>query len=247
MELSTLLQKPVAHRGLHDDAAPENSIAAFRAAISYGYPIETDVRLSKDGEIVVFHDASLARMTGANLNVADCTAEELALLHLSGSQEHIPLFSDFLREVDGKVPLLIEIKNMPSVNKKAFAAHLAKALKDYRGEYAVQSFQPFYLSAFKKYRPDVPCGVLATAQSSKGDFDNSPFWKMKARAVKNMSFNNMVKPDFISYHFADYPQKSTEKFKGKKFAWTVRSPEEEAYARKYADNIIFEGYIPAVK
>ena len=152
MELSTLLQKPVAHRGLHDDTAPENGIAAFRAAVSYGYPIEMDVRLSKDGEIVVFHDASLARMTGANLNVADCTAEELSLLHLAGSQEHIPLFSDFLREIDGKVPLLIEIKNMPSVNKKAFAAHLAEALKDYRGEYAVQSFQPFYL---RNPTPDV--------------------------------------------------------------------------------------------
>lgn len=235
---------PVAHRGLHNETLPENGMGAFRAAMREGYTIETDVRLSKDGEIMVFHDDHLFRMTGANLAVSDCTAAELARLKLGASNERIPLFSEFLSTVDGQVPLLIEIKNMPSVNTKVFIGKIAEALKTYGGQVAVQSFSPFYVKEFKSLRPDIPCGILATASAVKEDFGGSAFWRIKARAIKNMSFNKKVKPDFISYHFKDYPQKSTENFHGLKLAWTVRSPEDEAYARKYADNIIFENYIP---
>ncbi len=246
MELEFLLKKPIAHRGLHDENIPENSFSAFRAAVAYGLPIETDVRLSQDGKIVVFHDDSLLRMTGANLLVENCTAEDLSVLHLGGKEERIPLFSDFLKEIDGKVPLLIEIKNMPSVKTDAFIGLIADALKDYQGEYAVQSFQPFYVGAFKKLRPDIPAGVLSTGVSTKADFGGSPIWRIKAHAVKYMSFNKKIKPDFISYRFCDYPNRATEKFTGKKLAWTVRSEQDEAYARKYADNIIFEGYLPKI-
>lgn len=246
MELDFILKKPIAHRGLHDENNPENSIPAFQAAIACGYPIEMDVRLSKDGEIVVFHDDTLSRMTGANLNVIDCSFEDLSVLRLADSQERIPLFSDFLKEIDGKVPLLIELKNMPSVNTKDFIRLFADSLKDYKGEYAVQSFSPFYIKAYKALRPDIPSGILATANSSKADFNNSPIWRLKARAVRNMSFNKSIKPEFISYHFADYPNKATDKFSGPKLGWTVRSPEDEAVARKYADNIIFEGYLPKI-
>ena len=124
---------------------------------------------------------------------------------------------------------------MPNVNTKDFIALFAEELKDYKGEYAVQSFSPFYIKEYKKLRPDIPAGILGTTDSSKTDFNNSPIWRIKARAVRNMSFNKSVKPDFISYHFKDYPQKSTEKFQGLKLAWTVRSAEDEAYARKYAE------------
>ena len=244
MEFDFILKKPIAHRGLHDENNPENSIGAFRAAIACGFPIEMDVRLSKDGKIVVFHDDSLHRMTGANLLVKDCSFEDLLHHRLAGSQERIPLFSDFLKEIDGKVPLLIELKNMPSVNTKDFINLFAEELKDYKGEYVVQSFQPFYVKAFKKVRPDIACGVLARAGATKADFNNSPIWKIKSRMLENMSLNKRVKPDFISYCFSDYPNKATEAFQGPKLAWTIRSPEDEAYARKYADNIIFENYLP---
>lgn len=246
MELDFILKKPIAHRGLHDGNNPENSFSAFHAAVACGFPIETDVRLSKDGKLVVFHDDDLGRMTGANLLVKDCSFEDLSVLRLAGSQERIPLFSDFLKEIDGNVPLLIELKNMPSVNTKDFINIFAEALKDYKGEYAVQSFQPFYIKAFKALRPDIPAGILATAQSCKADFGGSPLWRIKARAMKNMSFNKSVKPDFISYNFGDYPNKATDKFTGPKLGWTVRSPEDEERARKYANNIIFEGYIPKI-
>ena len=167
MELDFILKKPIAHRGLHDENNPENSISAFQAAIACGYPIEMDVRLSKDGKIVVFHDDSLDRVTGANLLVKDCSFEDLSVLRLAGSQERIPLFSDFLKEVNGQVPLLIELKNMPSVNTKDFISFFCEELKDYKGEYAVQSFSPFYIREYKKLRPDIPAGILATAGSTK--------------------------------------------------------------------------------
>lgn len=246
MELDFILKRPIAHRGLHDENNPENSIPAFHAAIACGFPIETDIRLSKDGKIVVFHDDTLSRMTGANLNVIDCSSEDLSVLRLADSQERIPLFSDFLKEIDGKVPLLIEFKNMPSVNTKDFIRLVSEELKDYKGEYAVQSFSPFYIKAFKELCPEVPAGILATEESTKADFGGSLFWRIKARAVKNMSFNKSVKPDFISYHFKGYPNKATDKFTGPKLAWTIRSPEDETYARKYADNIIFENYLPKI-
>ena len=244
MELDFILKKPIAHRGLHDENNPENSIGAFRAAIAFGFPIEMDVRLSKDGKVVVFHDDGLERMTGANLLVKDCSFEDLSVLRLAGTQERIPLFSDFLQEIDGKVPLLIELKNMPSVNTKDFVSLIAEELKDYKGQFAVQSFQPFYVKAFKKLRPDIPAGVLARAGATRSDFDTAFLWRFKARALKKMSFNRSVKPDFISYMFSDYPNQYTDKFQGAKLAWTVRSPEDEEHARKYADNIIFEGYVP---
>lgn len=241
-----LTEIPVAHRGLHDDRLPENSLGAFLAAANKGYAIETDVRLTKDGALVLFHDDNLSRMAGIEKKVSECTAEQLSRVRLGGTDERIPLLSELLSAVCGRVPLLIEIKDMPKVKTKDFIKKVSDALEGYRGEYAVQSFQPFYVKAFKKLRPEVPCGVLATAVSNKGDFGNSPFWKIKARMVKNMSFNRTVKPDFISYYFASYPQKSTEKFKGAKLAWTVRSPEEEARARQYADNIIFENFLPEI-
>lgn len=246
MQLDFILKKPIAHRGLHDENIPENSFSAFQAAIACGFPIEMDVRISKDGKLVVFHDDGLGRMTNANLLVKDCSFEDLSVLRLAGSQERIPLFSDFLNEIDGKVPLLIELKNLPNVNTKDFIKLFADEMKDYKGEYAVQSFQPFYIKAFKELRPDIPAGILATAQSSKADFAGSPIWRIKARAVRNMSFNKSVKPDFISYNFGDYPNKATEKFTGAKLAWTIRSPEDEEYARRYADNIIFENYLPKI-
>lgn len=244
MQNSFLTQTPIAHRGLHDANKPENSFAAFQAAIEQGYAIETDVRISKDHRLIIFHDDSLFRMTGLNQAAENLTANELSMLRLGGSREKIPLFSEFLEAVGGKTPLLIEIKNVPNIDTKEFIAQISNALDGYSGEYAVQSFVPFYVQEMKKRRPDVPCGILGTAQSSKEDFNGSPLWRIKARVIKNMSFNKRIKPDFISYHAPDYPQKSTEKFKGIKLAWTVRSVTEEKAARNFADNIIFENYLP---
>ncbi len=234
---------PIAHRGLHSDA-PENSMSAFEAAIKAGYAIETDVRLTKDGALVLFHDDNLLRMTGVEKKVIDCTLLELQTYRLGGTQEKIPLFSEFLDVLGGRVPFLLEIKNVPEIDAKTFIGQISDALSGYRGVYAVQSFQPLYVHTFRKLRKNILCGILATASSSKKDFGNSPLWRLKSFAVRHMSLNFWAKPDFISFRFSDYPTRETEKFKGIKLAWTVRSKEDERYARKYADNIIFEEYTP---
>ena len=244
MENSFLTTLPVAHRGLHGGDIPENTMPAFLAAIEKGYAIETDVRLSKDGVLFLFHDDYLNRLTGQNGAFIDRTAQEISKLKVAG--EHVPTLEEFLKVVNGRAPILLEIKNVPQVKTKEFIKKVSDAFEGYAGEYAVQSFNPAYVRAYKKLRPDVTCGLLATALSSKADFGGSPIWRFKAFAVKHMIFNRMSKPDFISYHFAHYPNRATDKFKGPKLGWTIRSLEDEVYARKYCDNIIFENYNAAI-
>lgn len=231
---------PIAHRGLHESGVPENSLAAFRAAAEAGYCIETDVRFSKDGTLVVFHDNDLSRMTGDPRRVEELTCRELKELRLGGTDERIPLLSELFEAADG-VPLLVEIKSMPFAKGKEVASALAPLLDAYRGEYAVQSFDPFYVKAYKSLRPAIFCGLLAKARYDDHDVA-PPFRAFKKRRLENMTFCR--NPDFLSFLFSDFPTPRTEKFRGTKFAWTIRSPEEEAIARKYADNIIFENYRP---
>lgn len=240
-----LTKTPIAHRGLHDKEKPENSLPAFEAAIACGFPIETDVRFTKDKQLVIFHDDTLYRMTGDKRAVSDCTLEELDALLLDG-KERIPTFEDFLHCVAGRTPLLIEIKNMGGVKGEEIASALAHALKDYRGEYAIQSFQPLYVKAYKKLCPHILCGVLATALSEKALFGGGPLWRIKAYIVRNLSLNFWVKPDFVSYSFSDLPRRRVTKFKGFKLGWTVRSREDEVQARKFVDGIIFENYLPEI-
>ena len=203
-----------------------------------GYAIETDVHFTKDGQIAVFHDDNLERMTGDKRDLKDLTLAELKELRLGGTEERIPSFEEFLALVNGKVPLLIEIKEMKGVKGREIAAAMLAVMKkiDYRGEYAVQSFDPFYAKAYKKLCPAVPCGEM----SKKGD---SLAWKFKAHLLSRLKLNGLVKPDFVSYGFWQLPQKCVTKFGGTKLAWTVRSPEDDAHARKYVDNIIFENYL----
>ena len=238
---------PIAHRGLHGDGRPENSLAAFRAAIRAGYAIETDVRFTKDKQLAVFHDDTVDRMTDASGKVSAFTAADLTSLTLGGSSERIPLFSEFLEEVAGKAPVLLEIKDMPGVKGEEIAEAIAREAERTPLAYAVQSFQPAYVKAYKKRCPAVACGILASGQKfTKADFGGSPVWRIKAHVLKYMSMNGSVKPDFISYRAADLPFKKVSAFKGAKLCWTVRSEEEAARVKPYTDNIIFEGFLPAI-
>ena len=240
-----LTEIPIAHRGLHREGLPENSMGAFAAAVEAGYAIETDVRFTKDRKLVLFHDDDLRRLTGNEPEVLDCTFAELKELRLEGTDEQIPAFEELLRIADGKAPLLIEIKSMNGITGKEIAEAVAAEIDrvGFKGEYAIQSFNPDYVKSYKKIRPKILCGILSSRTVSDSDF-KPPFRWFKKFVVRNMALNFQVKPDFISYLFSNYPNRLTDKFKGPKLAWTVRSPEDEAYARKYADNIIFENFIP---
>ena len=154
-----LLSSPIAHRGLWNDTIVENSLLAYQNAVAHGYPIEIDLYSSKDGEIVCFHDDTLSRMTGKDGYVYEKTLSELKELSLQNSTQKIPTLKEVLSLVNGKVPLLIELKDQPD---KSYIARAVQILKNYKGEFAIQSFNPMYLLKIKKLAPEFIIGILGT-------------------------------------------------------------------------------------
>jgi glycerophosphoryl diester phosphodiesterase len=235
-----------AHRGLHNEERAENSISAFRAAVEAGYGIELDVRLSKDGELVVFHDPTLKRMTSIEGKVIDYTREELATFRLGNTEDTVPTLREVLDTVDGRVPLLIEIKMQG--DERGIAEKLAEVIADYRGEYIVESFNPLALRTFKKLMPKIPIGILSMQYGKEEAFRG----KLLYFLLENLALNFLMRPDFIAYEkggsanaILRYIRKTYET---PLFAWTVRSAEEEERAISDGfDTVIFEKYIPEDK
>lgn len=233
-----------AHRGLHNADLPENSAAAFLAACRAGYGIELDVQLSSDGIPVVFHDATLNRVCDVDARVIDRTAEELGKTALCGKPEHtIPTFADVLRLVDGRVPLMVEIKGTSKENTYAVCEAVAPLLDAYEGQYCIESFNPYAVYWFKKNRPEVVRGQLS-----------SHFWRdPKHRTATGLLMQSLVtncitKPDFVSFD-RRYSRLfsftvATRLWRGYATAWTVQSRAQEIICRRRFDCIIFENYLP---
>ena len=231
-----------AHRGLHNAERAENSMSAFRAAVEAGFGIELDVRLSKDGRLVVFHDDTLDRVCGREGRVDDFTAEELATFRLSGTEDGIPLFTDVLAVVDGKIPLLVEIKE--NVGNSAVSKEACRILADYKGRYIVESFNPLSLRTVKEENPEIVRGILAYRYFAE-EKNRKPLYFL----LQCLMLNFLCRPAFIAYNHKDGRYLALRFvrffFKTPTVAWTVCSPEEEAIALKNGfDSIIFEGYIP---
>lgn len=226
-----LITQPVAHRGLHDDSVPENSLLAFQLAAAHGYAVELDVALSKDGEVVVFHDAHLARVTGKDAYIWELTLSELRTLRLCDTDQRIATLSEVLSLLRGRVPLLIEIK--AHADKSVVEKTLA-VLSTYRGQYALQSFDPRIIGRVKKQNPKVIRGILA----SQEDNDESAFRRF---FIRTMPLNFHIKPDFISHSYEGIAQLPERKIKNKALlCWTIRTNEQLSFARRHADNVIFE-------
>lgn len=241
-EMKDYKTKMYAHRGLHNDERAENSMSAFKAAVDSGYGIELDIRLSKDGKLVVFHDDTLDRVCGREGKVIDFTAEELATFSLNGTGEGVPLFSDVLSVIDGKVPLLVEIKENPGDNRVSLAG--CEMLKDYKGNYIIESFNPLSLRTVKKNMPHIPRGIL-----SHRYYAYEPYRKPLYFLLQALLFNFTCRPAFIAYdhrHARSFALRFVRVVFGvPTLAWTVRSAEDEAIARKAGfDGIIFENYLP---
>ena len=235
---SWLFSRPIAHRGLHGIDAPENSLAAFGKAIDAGFPIEIDVRPIDDGTVVVFHDDKLTRMTDLDGYVCNMTKIDLEKVRLRNSDEHIPTFKEVLEFVDGRTPLLIEIKNDSTVGQ--LERDTLELLSSYKGEYAVQSFNPYSMEFFKKNAPQIPRGQLSCF------FDKKDLGFFKRFVLKRLKMNKVSSPDFISYNHANLPNKYVTKTKLPTLAWTVRSNAEMEKCLPYCDNIIFENFIPVI-
>lgn len=202
--LRQFMQTRFAHRGYHciEKGIPENSMKAFEAAIEKGYGIELDVHLTKDGQLVVFHDDTLERICQSTAAVRSLTLDELRQFRLSGTKEQIPLFSDVLSLIHGQVPLLVELKLPDSSLEVCEAAY--KLLAGYNGPYLVQSFNTLGIRWFKLHAPEVLRGQL----SSRLTKDNlKETWILKF-AVENLLANFLGRPDFISYKLSDLPKLS---------------------------------------
>ncbi len=242
-----------AHRGLHscgkDSACPENSIAAFKAAVDGGYGIELDVHLSADGVAVVFHDGNLKRMTGVDKKLSLCQAEELHRMKLVGGDECIPYFSEVLAIVAGRVPLVVELKCDPEEDPAPLCLEVSRMLDEYAAKYgknySIESFNPYVVKWFRINRRDVFRGQLSERFYTNGR-------KNKVSFIMEYLFVNVLgRPDFVAYNHKQCDVLSFRLWRGVYGApcayWTVRSEAEldEILARDRRGCYIFEGFTPS--
>lgn len=240
-----------AHRGLfgQDQRPPENSLPAFAAAVQAGYGMEMDVQFTADRRLVVFHDDSLDRMTGTHGWVRDFDYEAVCAMPLAGSDEHAPLFSDFLETVSGRTPLIIEIKSRASYSG-AYLDDLCRAvldaLKDYDGPYCIESFDPRVVHRIRVMAPGVLRGQLVDSyRSCRGEGTGRIF----AYAMSHCLCNFWARPDFIAWcpEKENWAIRLCRRLGAMMVMWTAL-PEHDATAleQKY-DAVIFQWYRPKTK
>jgi len=240
------LGRPIAHRALHDIAAgrPENSGAAARSAIAGGFGIEIDLHLSRDGVPMVFHDDDLDRLTDATGPLSARTAAELQATPLRHGDEGIPTFAEMLALVAGQVPLLVEIKEQSPVDGRLEQA-VADALAGYSGPVAVMSFGPESMAFMARFAPHVARGLTTCAYA----YDDWPhLTHAQCDTRREITEYDAVGASFLSHEADDLARGRVSELQSEGAAllcWTIRSPEAEAEARRIAENVTFEGYLPA--
>lgn len=242
-QLAPFLGARYAHRGLHGKGRAENSLSAFRAAVEAGFGIELDVRVSADGEVVVVHDPTLERVAGIARAVREMRAEELATVSLLGTGEGVPTLAEVLALVDGRVPLLIEIKEDTAADCDV-VPRLLPLLAAYRGPILVESFNPLSLGRVRRGAPHILRGLLCDV------YHTDPARRsLTYRLLELFLLNVKARPQFLAYHL---PSRTFLPFRLFRtlyrmpcMAWTVRSEEEETVARESGfATVIFEGYCP---
>lgn len=244
----SLLGTPITHRGLHDvsDRRPENSIESIIAAIDHGYGIEIDLQVSKDGVPMVFHDYHLGRLTAQTGPVNQRTAAELGAIPLTGGGAGIPTLPEVLALIKGRVPLLVEIKDQDLAmgeNIGPLENATAAALRDYDGCVAVMSFNPHAVHAFGQAAPDIPRGLVTSAFTPA---DWVPLSENICNYLRDIPDYDRVGASFISHEAADLNRSRVADLKAagaNVLCWTIKSAQQEAIARKIADNVTFEGYL----
>lgn len=233
-----------AHRGLHtkDKTVPENSLPAFRAAVGHGYGVELDIQLSKDGQVVVFHDDTLDRVCGVHGRVDAFTFDELRAMRLCGTEETIPLLTEVFDVIGGKTPMIIELKTGPR-NDELCEKGLA-LMRAYNGPYCVESFDPRIVRWFRKNAPDILRGQLADEPRS---YEGQP--KLLGLAMGCLLMNFLARPQFIAYGPGKKPWtvRFAEAMGALRVCWTVRPSDDIAAKQAENDAVIFEFYEPEPK
>ena len=247
----SFLRLPITHRALHDRSKGriENSAAAIKAAVAAGYGIEVDLQLSKDGAAMVFHADTLDRLTGETGPVSARTAAELGRIRLKESTDTIPTLVEVLALIGGRVPILIEIKDQSLVmgpTDGRLEAATAEALRSYRGDVAVMSFNPAAVAHMARLSPEVPRGITTSAYDPDDWSPMPPDLCAHFRAIPDY---DATQSSFISHEAPDLARARVAELKAQGariLCWTIRSPEAEALARRVADNVTFEGYLSAL-
>ena len=230
-----------AHRGLHsrDMSVPENSLAAFELAAKAGYGIELDVQLSKDGQVVVFHDDTLDRVCGVHGRVDAFDYSELKKMRLCGSEQTIPLFTEVLRVIRGRGPLLVELKNGP--RNRELCEKTYAILADYRGDVCIESFNPFIVAWFRFHAKDLVRGQLSQPMRHYKGETSAPAAFLLSHGLMNFC----CRPQFIAYRIGYRPPtiRLAMALGAMRFGWTSHEPRNE----KGRDGVIFEFYKPRLK
>jgi glycerophosphoryl diester phosphodiesterase len=242
-KLAWLVQRPIAHRGLHGHGVAENSSAAFAAAIAHQYSIECDIQITSDGEAVVFHDDTLQRMTGTKGRVAEISSANLRKLKLHGTDNTIPTLGDVLDQVAGQVTLVIEIKSHWN-GRPELALRALDILKSYEGPVALMSFDPAIIKVLAHESPHTVRGIVA-------DRVVDPYYQSLAVQgrinLRNFLHLHESSPHFISYDANGLPFEPVQQIRNAGFpvlTWTIRDQVTAKQARRYADQITFEGFLP---
>lgn len=229
-----------AHRGLHtrDMSVPENSIKAFREAARAGYGIELDVHLSKDGQVVVFHDDTLDRVCGVNARVEELDYAELSQLRLYQTDQTIPLFSEVLSVVRGRSPLIIELKS--GRRNRELCEKTYALLENYKGDVCIESFNPFIVSWFRFNARDIVRGQLAMPAEYYETMK-----KPLALILSNTFLNVLTRPQFIAHKIGkrSFGVRLAEALGAMIIVWTSHEPRNELNN----DGVIFEYYKPKPK
>jgi glycerophosphoryl diester phosphodiesterase len=242
-----LTARPVAHRGLHDRARGiiENMPGAAQAAVSGNFAIECDIQLTADGEAMVHHDDELGRLTEASGALLGKTAAELRAVKFKDTSERMMSLGDLCALVNGRVPLVIEVKSHFDGDRK-LVARMAEVLSSYDGPAVGMSFDPDQVEALRELIPSRPRGIVAERHYTEAD------WPMASpaqrRGMTHLRHFFRTRPDFVAYWVDELPATAPwiarNVFGCPLLTWTVRTPEQREWAARYADQMIFEGFLP---
>jgi glycerophosphoryl diester phosphodiesterase len=234
--ISFLCTRPYAHRGLHDKNIPENSRAAFLAAIAAGHGIELDVQSAREGEAFVFHDERLDRLTDIRGFISQTDAVTLDHTALRGTTEMIPRLAEILALIDGRTPVLIEVKS-PETKVGVLCLSVRRALEGYQGPVAVMSFNPAVIHWFAEHAPRFTRGLVISETEDIGRFHAIRFRLARRIALWR------ARPDFLAYDVRSLPSRFAREQRKRGLpilTWTIRTATEERIALANADEIIYE-------
>lgn len=248
-ELKSIFARPIAHRGFHDadNGIIENTPTAIQKAVYKGFAIEVDVQETADGEALVFHDYTLDRLAEGTGKVIDQPSKELVQVHMKTGTDKLWLLKNLFDLVDGKVPLVIEIKSLMRRDAQGdFVRHVTDQVAAYKGPACIKTFDPDMLSHAKNRNPSVLRGIVADGAEPGPDY--ARYSRTDRFILRHILHAPRTRPHFISYGINDLPKAGPSLmhslFKLPIMTWTVRTQEQRAKASRFADQIVFEGFDP---